>query len=189
MHAFRPEAISFAQATEVGTVYTPGEVAAFGEVAREFGPSLHMDGARFANAVAALHVPPAALTWRAGVDALSFGGTKNGMAFGEAVIFFNKELARNFEYRLKQSGQLASKMRFLSAQWIGMLTDGAWLRHASHAMRWLNGWSAGCGQWRASKRFSHGGERGVRFRSKCWPLCVQADTGFTRMWGPVALPA
>ena len=83
--------------------------------------------------VAALGGAPAALTWQAGVNALSFGGTKNGMAFGEAVVFFNKELVRNFEYRLKQSGQLASKMRFLSAQWIGMLADGAWLRHASHA--------------------------------------------------------
>ena len=133
VHAPRPGAISFAQATELGTVYAPGEVAALGEVAREFGLSLHMDGARFANAVAALGVAPAALTWRAGVDVLSFGGTKNGMAFGEAVVFFNKELARSFEYRLKQSGQLASKMRFLSAQWIGMLTGGAWLRHASHA--------------------------------------------------------
>ena len=67
------------------------------------------------------------------MDALSFGGTKNGMAFGEAVVFFNKEFARNFAYRLKQSGQLASKMRFLSAQWVGILTGGAWLRHASHA--------------------------------------------------------
>jgi threonine aldolase len=133
VHASRPGAISFAQATEVGTVYTAGEVAALGEVARECELSLHMDGARFANAVAALGRAPAALTWRAGLDVASFGGTKNGMAFGEAVVFFNKELARNFEYRLKQSGQLASKMRFLSAQWIGMLTDGAWLRHASHA--------------------------------------------------------
>lgn len=133
VHASRPGAISLAQATELGTVYTLGEVAALGEVARKFELSLHMDGARFANAVAALDVAPAALTWRAGVDVLSFGGTKNGMAFGEAVVFFNRELARNFEYRLKQSGQLASKMRFLSAQWIGMLIDGAWLRHASHA--------------------------------------------------------
>jgi threonine aldolase len=133
VHAPRPGAISFAQATELGTVYTAGEVVALAEVAGKFEMSLHMDGARFANAVAALHLAPAALTWQAGVDVLSFGGTKNGMAFGDAVVFFNKELARNFEYRLKQSGQLASKMRFLSAQWIGMLADGAWLRHASHA--------------------------------------------------------
>jgi threonine aldolase len=133
VHAPRPGAISFAQATEVGTVYSPGEVAALAEVAAKFEMSLHMDGARFANAVAALRLAPAALTWRAGVDVLSFGGTKNGMAFGEAVVFFNKELARNFESRLKQSGQLGSKMRFLSAQWIGMLAEGAWLRHAAHA--------------------------------------------------------
>jgi threonine aldolase len=92
-----------------------------------------MDGARFANAVASLGCSPKSITWQAGVDVLCFGGTKQGMAAGEAVVFFNRELAHEFEWRCKQAGQLASKMRFLSAPWVGMLKDGAWLRHAAHA--------------------------------------------------------
>jgi threonine aldolase len=95
-----------------------------------------MDGARFANAAAALAargVRPADLTWRAGVDVLSLGGTKNGMLSTEAVVFFNRELARDFDCRLKQSAQLAAKQRFAAAQWVGLLENGAWLRHAAHA--------------------------------------------------------
>jgi threonine aldolase len=92
-----------------------------------------MDGARFANAVASLGVAPKEITWKLGVDVLCFGGTKNGIAIGEAVVFFNSDAAREFDYRCKQGGQLASKMRFLSAPWVGMLQDGAWLRHAGHA--------------------------------------------------------
>jgi threonine aldolase len=92
-----------------------------------------MDGARFANAVASLGCAPKEVTWQAGVDVLCFGGTKNGMAVGEAVVFFNREMAHEFAWRCKQAGQLASKMRFLSASWAGMLQDGAWLRHAAHA--------------------------------------------------------
>src|SRR5437879_10204382 len=91
-----------------------------------------MDGARFANTVASLGVATKEITWKAGVDVLCFGGTKNGIAVGEAVVFFNSELAREFDYRCKQGGQLASKMRFLSAPWVGMSQDGAWLRHAAH---------------------------------------------------------
>ena len=94
-----------------------------------------MDGARFANAVAALGCAPADLTWRAGVDVLCFGGTKNGMAVGEAVVFFDRALSEEFAYRCKQAGQLASKMRFLSAPWVGLLRDGAWLRHAAQRQR------------------------------------------------------
>jgi threonine aldolase len=92
-----------------------------------------MDGARFANAVASLGVAPKEITWQAGVDVLCFGGTKNGMAAGEAVVFFDRELAREFDFRCKQAGQLASKMRFLAAPWVGVLEDGAWLRNAGHA--------------------------------------------------------
>ncbi|MEI9862992.1 MAG: beta-eliminating lyase-related protein [Limisphaerales bacterium] len=102
-----------------------------------------MDGARFANAVASLGVAPADITWRAGVDVLCFGGTKNGIAIGEAVVFFDHELARDFDYRCKQGGQLASKMRFLSAPWLGMLKDGAWLRHAGHANKMAQRLEAG----------------------------------------------
>jgi len=133
IHYPKPRALTLTQATEVGTVYSVAEVQKLSEVARRYKLHLHMDGARFANAVAALGVSPADLTWRAGVDVLCFGGSKNGIALGEAVVFFDKELARDFDYRCKQGGQLASKMRFLSAPWLGMLKDGAWLRHAGHS--------------------------------------------------------
>lgn len=133
IHYPKPKALTITQATEVGTVYTVAEIQKLAETARHFGLHLQMDGARFANAVAALNVAPADLTWRAGVDVLCFGGSKNGIALGEAVVFFDRELAKDFDYRCKQGGQLASKMRFLSAPWLGMLKDGAWLRHAGHA--------------------------------------------------------
>jgi threonine aldolase len=94
---------------------------------------LHMDGARFANACASLGCSPAETSWKSGVDVLCFGGTKNGLAVGEAVIFFDRKLAADFDYRCKQAGQLASKMRFLAAPWVGMLESGAWLRNAVHA--------------------------------------------------------
>ncbi|HAD03125.1 MAG: threonine aldolase [Desulfuromonadales bacterium GWD2_61_12] len=133
IHYPKPRVLSLTQATELGTVYTPAEVAAAGALCRQLDLKLHMDGARFANALVTLGCTPAELSWRAGVDVLTFGGTKAGMAVGEAVIFFNKGLAEEFDYRCKQAGQLASKMRFLSAPWIGMLRDGAMLRHAAHA--------------------------------------------------------
>jgi len=133
VHYPKPRAVSMTQATELGTVYSPAEVGAIGEMCRKLGLRLHMDGARFANAVASLNVAPKEITWKAGVDVLSFGGSKNGMALGEAVIFFDKTLAYEFDYRCKQAGQLASKMRYLAAPWVGMLEDGAWLRHAAHA--------------------------------------------------------
>ena len=133
LHFPKPRAISITNATEVGTVYTPAHVRAIGEQAKALGLRLHMDGARFSNAVASLGCAPKEITWQAGVDVLCFGGTKNGMAVGEAVVFFNHDLAREFEWRCKQAGQLASKMRFLSAPWVGLLNDGAWLRRASHA--------------------------------------------------------
>jgi Threonine aldolase len=133
IHYPKPRAISLTQATEAGTVYTPDELKKLWGIARKCGLRIHMDGARFANAVAALGVTPKELTWQSGVDVLSFGGTKNGIAIGEAVVFFNRELAKEFDYRCKQGGQLASKMRFLSAPWVGMLKDGAWIKHARHA--------------------------------------------------------
>jgi threonine aldolase len=108
-------------------------VKALWSTCRRLNLRMHMDGARFANAVASLGVAPKEVTWQAGVDVLCFGGTKNGSHVGEAVVFFNHELAREFDFRCKQAGQLASKMRFLAAPWVGMLEGGAWLRHASHA--------------------------------------------------------
>ena len=134
-HGSDPRVVSLTQTTELGTVYTPDDVRALSAVARELGLAVHMDGARFANAVAATGASPADLTWRAGVDVLSLGGTKNGAAFGEAVVFFDREKADNFRRRCKQSGQLASKMRFLSAQWVGLLENGVWLRNAKTANR------------------------------------------------------
>src|SRR5262245_41251449 len=92
-----------------------------------------MDGARFANAVASLGCHPADVTWRAGVDVLCFGGTKNGLPIGEAVVFFDRELSQDFAYRVKQAGQLASKMRFISAPWVGLLENDVWLRNARHS--------------------------------------------------------
>ena len=133
VHHPKPGALSLTQSTELGTVYAPEEIASLGETARELDLWLHLDGARFANAVASLGVPPKRITWEAGVDVLSFGGTKNGMPFGEALVFFDRELARDFVFRRKQSGQLASKMRFLAAPWVGVLRDGSWLRHAAGA--------------------------------------------------------
>ncbi|HCP31150.1 low specificity L-threonine aldolase [Pseudomonas fulva] len=133
IHYPKPRVVTLTQATEVGTVYRPDELKAISETCRELNLHLHMDGARFSNACAFLGCSPAELTWKAGVDVLCFGGTKNGMAVGEAILFFNRELAEDFDYRCKQAGQLASKMRFLSAPWVGLLEDGAWLRHAQHA--------------------------------------------------------
>ncbi len=133
IHYPKPRVLSLTQATEMGTLYSPDELKTLTEIAGKFGLRVHMDGSRFANAVAALNVTPEEITWKAGIDVLCFGGTKNGLPVGEAVVFFNRELAREFDYRCKQAGQLASKMRFLSAPWVGLLHDGAWLRHADHA--------------------------------------------------------
>src|SRR5688572_24427856 len=133
LHFPKPRAVSVTQATEVGTVYSVDELNAIGRKCKELDQKLHMDGARFANAVASLDVPPKATTWQAGVDVLCFGGTKNGTHVGDAVVFFNSDLAHEFEYRCKQAGQLASKMRFLAAPWVGMLEKGAWLNYAKRA--------------------------------------------------------
>ncbi len=137
IHYPKPRVLSLTQSTEFGTVYSTAEIEALSALARHHQLAVHMDGARFANAAVALRdkegASPADFTWRAGVDVLCFGGTKNGMNTSEAVIFFNPEQAVEFDYRCKQAGQLASKMRFLSSQWLGMLQDGAWLDHAAHA--------------------------------------------------------
>jgi threonine aldolase len=135
IHYPKPRVVSLTQATELGTVYQPDELREICEVAHHLNLNVHMDGARFANAAASLGLSPRTFTWEAGVDVLCFGGTKNGMAIGEAVVFFKKDLAREFDYRCKQAGQLCSKMRFLASQWVGMLEAGAWLKHADHANR------------------------------------------------------
>jgi threonine aldolase len=133
IHFPKPKAVTITQSTETGRIYSVSEVAAISSACREMKLHLHMDGARFANAVAAAGCTPAEMTWKAGVEVLCFGGTKNGMAVGEAIVFFDRDLARDFDYRCKQAGQLASKMRFLSSPWVGMLESGAWQRNALHA--------------------------------------------------------
>ena len=130
-----PTAISITQATEWGTVYTPDHVRAVGDLARRLGLSLHMDGARFANALATLDCSPADATWRAGVDVLSLGATKNGAMAAEAVVFFTPSLAHEFGRRRKRAAHLWSKARYLSAQLIGYLADDLWLANARLANR------------------------------------------------------
>ncbi|MFT5134220.1 MAG: threonine aldolase [Gammaproteobacteria bacterium] len=133
VHFPKPKVISVTQPTEMGTVYKPEELQEIGELAKRLSLRLHMDGARFFNALASLNISAKEISWQCGVDVLCLGGTKLGMPVGDAVVFFNKELANEFEYRCKQAGQLASKMRFLSAPWVGMLENEAGLKHARHA--------------------------------------------------------
>ncbi|MBT7952427.1 MAG: low specificity L-threonine aldolase [Gammaproteobacteria bacterium] len=133
VHFPKSKVISVTQPTEMGTVYTTDDLEAIGELAKSLSLRLHMDGARFFNALASLDVTAKEISWQCGVDVLCLGGTKLGMPVGDAVVFFNKELAYEFEYRCKQAGQLASKMRFLSAPWVGMLENKTYLKHARHA--------------------------------------------------------
>ncbi len=132
-HHVQPRVVSISQTTEYGTVYARDEVRALADCAHAQGLRLHMDGARIANAAAALDLPLRAFTGDAGVDVLSFGGTKNGLLGGEAVVVFDPGLAADFHFIRKQGMQLASKMRFVSAQFEALLTDELWLRNARHA--------------------------------------------------------
>ena len=132
-HHVKPKVLSLTQATELGTVYTRDDLSALTSVARRHGLRVHMDGARFANAAARLACHPADISWRAGVDVLCFGGVKNGLAVGECIIFFDRGLAEEFLWRLKQAGQLNSKMRLVSAAWLGLLDGDVWLANARHA--------------------------------------------------------
>ncbi|HET6157915.1 MAG TPA: low specificity L-threonine aldolase [Dongiaceae bacterium] len=133
VHQVIPAAISLTQATESGTVYQPAELQAIAEVARRYKVRLHMDGARFANAMAFLGVPARQVTWEAGIDVLSFGASKGGCMAAEAVVFFDPALAENFGHRRMRAGHLVSKMRFISAQLETYLDDGLWLKLARHA--------------------------------------------------------
>ena len=132
-HHSQPKAISITQPTELGTVYSPAEIEAITSLADQYEMIVHMDGARIANAAVALGMDFREITRDLGIDILSFGGTKNGMMFGEAVIFFNQHLAEDFKYLRKQGMQLNSKMRFISAQFEAYLKDGLWKRNAQHA--------------------------------------------------------
>jgi len=132
-HIAQPKVISITQPTEFGTVYTPREIKRIADFAHRNSLLLHMDGARICNAAAYLKIGLREITRDVGVDILSFGGTKNGMMFGEAVVFFDKELSKNFIYIRKQGMQLASKMRFISAQFIAYLSNNLWLKNARYA--------------------------------------------------------
>lgn len=133
IHYPKPRVLSLTQSTEIGTVYSKEELNVLNDLADKYDLKIHMDGARFSNALASLGCSPKEISWQAGVDVLTLGGTKAGMPVGEAVVFFNKDMAEDFGYRCKQAGQLASKMRFLSAPWIGLLENDAFRTHAAHA--------------------------------------------------------
>jgi threonine aldolase len=134
-HHVQPRVVSIAQATEMGTVYTRRELKKLADFAHDQGMLLHMDGARIANAAASLNESLSAITKGAGVDILSFGGAKNGMMYGEAVVFFDKNLAKDFKYTRKQGTHLPSKMRFISAQFEALLSNELWRKNAQHANR------------------------------------------------------
>lgn len=133
VHSMQPAAISLTQATEVGTSYRPDEIAALSALAHRHRLHVHMDGARFANSVEFLGCAPADISWRAGVDVLSFGATKNGALAAEAVVFFNRDLVRDFELRRKRAGHLISKSRYVSAQLLAYVGNDVWRRNAARA--------------------------------------------------------
>lgn len=165
VHSPKPRVISITQATELGTIYSCDEVSAISEFARTNDLLMHMDGARFANALTSLNCAPKAVTWQAGIDVLCLGGTKNGVGAGDLVVFFRRELARDFEYRVKQMAQLGSKTRFLAAPWLALLTDNVWLRNAAHANQ-------------AAKKLAQRIERETNLRPV---LPVQANAIFFRL--------
>jgi threonine aldolase len=133
VHSVQPAAVTITQASECGTVYQPAQIAAIAAVCRQHRLALHMDGARFANALAALDVAPADITWKCGIDVLSFGATKNGALAAEAVVFFDPGQARDFELRRKRAGHLLSKMRYASAQLLCCLEDPFFMQNAKRA--------------------------------------------------------
>ncbi len=141
-----PKVLSLTQGTERGTLYSLDEIAELAGIAREHGMRVHMDGARFANSVAALGCSPAELTWRRGIDVLSFGATKNGALAAEAVVVFDSAISEALRYRARKAGQVLSKMRFVSAQLEAYLEDGLWLRLAGHANRMAARLSGAIGQ-------------------------------------------
>ncbi|MDH4117215.1 MAG: beta-eliminating lyase-related protein [Acidimicrobiia bacterium] len=145
-HVSQPAVVSLTSPTEYGTVYQPKEVATVAEIARRWNLGVHMDGARFANAAARLGCSPADLTWRAGVDVLTLGATKNGAMSTDAIVSFDDAASEQLVYRTKRAGHTASKMRFQSAQLIAYLTDGLWLELAGHANRAMERLASGLGQ-------------------------------------------
>lgn len=144
VHTVQPAAVTVSQATELGTVYRPAELRALTTLAHGRGLRVHMDGARLANALVQLGCEPAELTWRAGIDVLSFGATKNGAFGAEAVVFFDPQLVRDFELRRKRAGHLLSKSRFVAAQLLAYLETGLWRRNAERSNRLARAIGAAC---------------------------------------------
>jgi len=184
VHHVQPAAISISETTEAGAVYRPDEIAALGAFARAERLSLHVDGARFANAVAALGCAPADLTWRAGVDALSFGATKNGALAAEAVILFDPAKGEELAYRRKRGGHLLSKMRFLSAQLEAYVAGGLWLENARHANRMAARLGAGLAR-RTGARLRHAVEANEVFVELPEPVIAALETAGAKFyrWG------
>jgi len=184
VHNVQPAALSITQETEAGTVYRAAEIAALSAFTRRHGIALHMDGARFANAVAALGCAPAAITWRAGVDVLAFGATKNGAICAEAVVFFDRARAEELGYRRKRAGHLISKMRYIAAQLEAYLKDDLWLRNARHANAMASRLGAGLARIKGA-RLVHpveGNEVFVELPEPVIAALGQAGFGFYR-WG------
>ncbi len=157
VHQVRPAALSLTNLTECGTVLTPDDIAARAELAKAQGLTVHLDGARLANALAATGASPADMTWRAGVDVLSLGGTKNGLMGVEGVVLFDPARAGELALRRKRAGQLLSKHRYLSAQMVPWLTDGYWLTLAAHANDMAARLEAGLSARNIPLRFARGG--------------------------------
>jgi threonine aldolase len=147
VHGVQPRVLSITQATERGAVYTPAEIAALAKIAHARGMRVHMDGARFANALVAQQVSAAELTWKSGVDVLSFGVIKNGGMNAEAVVFFDPALVADFEYRRKRAGQLFCKGRYAAVQLLAYLESGIWQRNAERANRLAARIAAAAPQW------------------------------------------
>ena len=165
-HQVVPAAFSFAQASEAGTIYRPDEIAALAKVARAHGMKVHMDGARFANALVRMNASPADITWKAGVDVLSFGATKGGALAAEAVVFFDRKLAANMAERRKRAGHLLSKHRFLALQMQAFLANDCWLRLARHANAMADRLGDGARGRRRAAGLAGRGQSGVRHRCR-----------------------
>jgi len=182
VHQMQPAALSITNATEYGLVYTPEETAVFGELCRERGLGFHLDGARFANAVASLACTPAALSWKAGVDALSFGFVKNGGLSAECLVFFRPELAAATRYRRKRAGHLLSKGRYMAAQILAMIEGDVWLRNARAA----NAAAARLAEAAGSERLIHAVEANEIFvRVSAGEAATLRARGFDFYdWGP-----
>ena len=133
MHVTQPSVVSITQSCETVTVYPLEEIQEISKIAHKHKMSVHMDGARFANALVSLNVGPAEMTWKSGVDVLTLGGTKNGCLAAEAIIFFKPEMVDSFPFLHKRSGQLLSKMRFISSQMNAYVSDDVWIKNAKHA--------------------------------------------------------